>query len=233
MADEKYGDKMRTQLKADAQSDDQEKATAAKRMLAALDDEKSDDGEKKKDEKPASKADGDGDGDGDADAKKAKAEEEKKKDDEAKARAGSSDAIAKLAAENAALSARLDARDRADESKDRAAFYATRKDLPEATLKAFDSMPLAQAKAAISAIPVQKIVAPAAVTASGAQGKKSDDDRANVADLDPAEIERIDRAMGISKANDGIVRTENALILGNMSKAQARAHLEKLEKEGN
>jgi len=195
-------------LRKCASGDDEEERAKAKRMLAA--ELAEDDAPPPKDDEP--------DGDEPAPEGKAEGDEtdggEPKKDEESKAL---SSRMARIEAVHAAYA-------KTATEAERARLLSTRPDLDEPTKALLASASVADVKAYVEQAP-RRALKPAATAVVGgtlAEGQGEGTDR-----LPPGEAHQLDVQMGLASASAGIKVDGNRQILGVMTRAQARAELER------
>lgn len=193
MAADKDEDDVVAKLRKMAEGDGEE-AKRAKRALAAYEDDPDD-------ESTESKAEGDDD------ESNAEGDDEETKSKASARQATATSTVVKLTARLAALEAKA-------EADERSALLATRPDLPSETREWLASLPLADAKAAIKAIPVipgrpQRMAATATVPATRGAAQGDSTPR-----LDPKAKEELDRRMGLVSYDRTVVDEGNRLVLG-------------------
>ena len=223
----KYMDEARVALRHAAEGEDEEEKKAAEKALKALEDDKQDDGEDKEAKAKAEKEEAE---------KKAKAakEEEEKAKAAAKALAAGGNELT-LAQEFQAFKAQIDSenaqRAAKEEAEMRAKIYASRPDLTDAQKRAYDRVPLADAKALIELLPRISvgIGSSAAAMSPGVMGERK---RETVVHLTPGEaaiLEKLDRRPA-AKARAEFVGTTLQMPRA-MTQAQAAEYAKELEAE--
>ena len=198
-----YADEMRAKLEEDAKSDDEKKASAAKKMLAALD----------------------SDGDNDGDKKEPEPKSEDEEDGKAKALAASAPvavisntAVEALAASVAELHAKIDAGERNARKQKRAELIASH-DLPAALAKSLATEKLETVERVVKSFPKRSAKNLAAaeqpnVAASVPRGGE-DPNMPRAPRLPPEKSAKLAERMGLKAVSDGgIKKDKNFVTLG-------------------
>jgi ClpP class serine protease len=228
----KYLDEAKVALRRAAEGEDEEEKKAAEKALKALE---TDDDKEKKDKKE--EGDEEAKAEGEADAKaKGEADEKDKKDGEekAKALAAASNELT-LAQEVQALKAAA-AKDRAERAAEkdaeaRSKLYASRPDLSAAQKKAFDRLPLSDAKAVIETMPrvtATPGAAAAAMTPTVSGGERREAYQPTLSAEEEALLLKTGggKAMGPKRA----VQIGTVLQMPNFTPAEAAAYVAEQEK---
>jgi len=147
----------------------------------------------------------------------ARAADAKKKDEEAKAAARRPTVSASTAGELAGnvvdMAQRIADLERKHEAADRAAFLASRPDLPADLVKVLQNKPLAEVKEIVAAVPKKAAPKPAATaTVPATRGAEQGDE--NAPRLPPAEAEALRAQMGLTRQTHAVVSTPRTLVLG-------------------
>lgn len=139
-------------------------------------------------------------------------------------------ALAALASENAELKAKearraakeAKAKAQADESAERATLLASRKDLPEAVATYLATAPIATVRDFVSKVKATELapaVNPAAAAQPGVKPTVGQTGQRVTAMQSTADVERMDRAMGLAPKANVTERTAHRLTLGTKPKA--------------
>lgn len=201
---------LKAALKAMAEGADGEEKKDAAKMLAALDEHKEPDG----DEAPAKAAEG--------------ADDEEKKDEK---KDEASSVVASLSKVVQELSTKVSSLEKKHEVEEREALLASRKDLAPELVSIFREAPLSVVRTAVKKLPVaakKNLAADATVTATRGEGQVDE----TATRLPKPEAEELAEKMGIATVRASIRREGNALVLGAMTREQAKDWIAKNAKEG-